>query len=296
ATNQGDTLRVGSGLYDGTMFKPFLVVKSLDGNVGIDCSDPRGSLEVSTDTIQGFRGITTAQYYDGPHSAVLWMIKGRGTRATPAPVQIGDNLGTIVMDGVTNDGTIAAGASINTVVETVGAGTLSTYMTFATATGVEHMRITGAGNVGIGTSIPAYPLDVNGDVNISAGHVYRINGQPIGTGVSGNSIDLAISAASTLHLQPAGISGSQYPRMASLNPAGTPYTPLYIDGSPLYLNASTPAAPTIAGPLIWTMSAANALDATAGPNQIYVYWSGAQLGLRFKDAGGMSHLVLLTPS
>lgn len=36
--------------------------------------------------------------------------------------------------------------------------------------------------VGIGTTTPAYPLDVDGDVNIATGHVYRINGVAIGGG------------------------------------------------------------------------------------------------------------------
>src|ERR1019366_7688139 len=35
--------------------------------------------------------------------------------------------------------------------------------------------------IGIGTASPGYPLDVNGDINISASSAYRINGVPICT-------------------------------------------------------------------------------------------------------------------
>ena len=53
----------------------------------------------------------------------------------------------------------------------------------------ERIRITSAGLVGVGTSSPGYRLDVAGDVNISAGSSYRINGSPIsGGGISTQNI------------------------------------------------------------------------------------------------------------
>jgi hypothetical protein len=42
----------------------------------------------------------------------------------------------------------------------------------------ERLRVTAGGNVGIG-GVPGYKLDVNGDVNIAAGSVYRIAGVPL---------------------------------------------------------------------------------------------------------------------
>jgi hypothetical protein len=43
----------------------------------------------------------------------------------------------------------------------------------------ESMILQFGGNIGIGTPVPAYPLDVAGDINISVGSVYRIAGIPI---------------------------------------------------------------------------------------------------------------------
>jgi hypothetical protein len=48
---------------------------------------------------------------------------------------------------------------------------------------LDRLRIRSNGNVGIGVSVPAYRLDVAGDVNING--VFRINGTPINTGGGG---------------------------------------------------------------------------------------------------------------
>lgn len=52
------------------------------------------------------------------------------------------------------------------------------------AAGAARIVVKNTGNVGIGlgATAPVYRLDVNGDVNLSAGSVYRINGVPLSTG------------------------------------------------------------------------------------------------------------------
>jgi hypothetical protein len=54
------------------------------------------------------------------------------------------------------------------------------------------VRITGDGNVGIGTTGPGYKLDVAGDINISSGSVFRINGTALA-----NSATIAASVTAS---------------------------------------------------------------------------------------------------
>ena len=58
-------------------------------------------------------------------------------------------------------------------------------------------------NVGVNTAIPQFTLDVDGDCNLSAGSVYRINGAPVlssteVTTVSGQMETLTVSGSATL--------------------------------------------------------------------------------------------------
>ena len=72
-------------------------------------------------------------------------------------------------------------------------GDLNTYFGFPSddtfiikTNGTERLRANSSGNVGIGTANPGYKLDVNGDINMSSGSSFRINGvaQTFGGGSS----------------------------------------------------------------------------------------------------------------
>ena len=104
----------------------------------------------------------------------------RGTKASPADVQVGDRLGFNVFGGMAG-GVFKHTAAIEAVVDSgaVSGTSLPTYMRFLTTPNgatarVERMRVTGDGNVGIGTATPTAKLEVNGAVKVSG----SINRQP----------------------------------------------------------------------------------------------------------------------
>lgn len=98
-----------------------------------------------------------------------YYFKARGTQASPTIVSSGDSLGLFAFEGY--DGNQACrGASIEAEVDgTPGASDMPGRIVFRTtadgaASATERMRITNAGNVGIGTSSPATRFHVDGTI------------------------------------------------------------------------------------------------------------------------------------
>ena len=153
---------------------------------------------------------------------LVTLTKSRGTIAAKTIVASGDVLGEVSFWGY--DGTqIVSAASISTTVDaTPGANDMPGALILGTTadgagTPTERMRISSAGNVGIGTASPTQKLDVNGNVAITgasrrilsdfstvngAGTVFQtstVNGAtnvmaaPNGTGAFGNFVAFSSS-------------------------------------------------------------------------------------------------------
>jgi len=148
-----------------------LTIKNQDGNVGIGTTSPTQTLDVNGSVRQ--RGANT--YLDWGERRIIMNYDNTyrqgikfstGTREMTLFSTTGDSGGSIIFK------TRAGGGSSDT------------------DYGTERMRITGGGNVGIGTTGPGYKLDVAGDINISSGSVFRINGTALA-----NSATIAASVS-----------------------------------------------------------------------------------------------------
>lgn len=89
-----------------------------------------------------------------------------------ASISLSNNLGHLMTLRITG----SANSSASDIVQLLGTSSPIAIL----PNGVEAMRFTSAGRVGIGLTNPGYLLDVAGDCNITG--TYRVNGTPISTG------------------------------------------------------------------------------------------------------------------
>ena len=136
------------------------------GKVGVGTPSPLANLHVASEVLGGgVRGILNSQYSNDDNSALLIFSKTRGTRVSPTAVINGDNIGNFYAQGF--DGTTSvSGARFRFLIDgPVTSGSVPTSLQFFTGSngmGVERLRITSSGNVGIGTTAPGYILDIAG--------------------------------------------------------------------------------------------------------------------------------------
>lgn len=183
----GSSIASGTVKVDGTSHatKGYVLLNSAGGNVGIGTTTPANKLVVSgvdTNTtvdvinessVTGhYPGIniknfgTTGGYTGFPG---LTLYNSGGTQAAPTTVPSGTAIGAFSMTGY--DGTTYPASAPTSIIgfaaETFSATGHGAHLAFNTAgigsiTPAERMRITSAGNVGIGTTSPTAVLDVAG--------------------------------------------------------------------------------------------------------------------------------------
>lgn len=151
-----------------------------------------GGLYVGGDGVTNAAAANVRQYGNNGNSPVFELFKHRGTTFhSYAPVINGDTVFTLVGTGVDTDSKKGELASMVIQVDAPpGVSSLPGRLIFKTTSpnsnvATERMRITSAGNVGIGKTNPTVKLDVNGDAKFS-GKVTMIRQGDILMGEFGN--------------------------------------------------------------------------------------------------------------
>ena len=147
---------------------PNMVIDS-SGNVGIGTGAPIGLLHTAAD---GSNDTTFARHSTDTSGTSITLRKSRGTAASPSIVSDGDDVGFLIWDAYDGGAYREVAGIIGEVDGTPGASDMPGRMVFyttadGTASRAERMRITSAGDIGMGTSAPDAPLHVtNTSLNI----------------------------------------------------------------------------------------------------------------------------------
>lgn len=172
-----------------------------------------------------FNAFTSNEFGEG-----IAFVKTRGTPSSPHTiVQLNDTLGSVSFSGSDGSGYVLGSQILSFVDQVPGANDMPTCLTFSTtpdgsATCTERMRITSAGNVGIGTATPSAKLNV---VDNSSSDALRITQ----TG-SGNA--LVVEDSTNPDATPFVVTGNGYVGIGT----SSPQAPLDIENCGIRINAS----------------------------------------------------------
>lgn len=194
------------------------------GNVGIGTTNPVGKLQIEVDGT--YSTIINQSYSSIPtDSARIDLVHLRGAQASPLPIQAGDQLGNIAGKGY--DGTaVVAGATIvmnaeeNFTPTARGTNIVFNTRSLGTTAASEKVRITANGNVGIGTTAPAVPFQVNSSLQSTS----NFSTWTLGQAQIGNASTLTSGseAAVAIFSQPNPASNSTAQNVALLTDVAVP--------------------------------------------------------------------------
>jgi hypothetical protein len=145
--------------------------------VGIGTTLPGSQLNVVSEAAGSTRGISVDQYTSDAIASKVYLRKARGTASAPSSILSGDYLATVCAYGYDGSAFTCGGRILFSVDAAVAVGSVPTAIQFFTGTnnnGIERMRVTSGGNVGIGTQSPTLPLQVLGVAQLN-GAVARRN-------------------------------------------------------------------------------------------------------------------------
>ena len=171
------------GEYDGVeVDSEGLVYK--DGNIGIGTSNPTHLMHVHggdvhvdvaapNDSGLGSPFVGT-RYNNGTHGSILFLQHSRGTTiGTKTPLVADDEIGVVAFRSFTPNGDLHSGAFMKALVSETSTSNdgVPADLLFGTGTTLddadEKLRITSAGNVGIGTSVPNDPIGTQNNVKLA---------------------------------------------------------------------------------------------------------------------------------
>nr|BDD45936.1 hypothetical protein 2 [bacterium] len=131
------------------------------GNVGIGTTSPERALHISGGLHES--AIILEESGDEQSPSDIFFRKARGTTSSPQDVMVGDRLGGLDFHGY-KDGNFLRSVAIAPEIEALGASSVRSGIIFYTTDDTdawdERVRIDRNGNVGIGTTTPAYKLEV----------------------------------------------------------------------------------------------------------------------------------------